>query len=431
MPVLIAGIGTAVPPNRIAQAQAAELARQYSCETPDHERVFNAVYWGTGVETHSVVLQAPNGDTGARQSFYGDASPTTGDRMRKYEEEAGTLAVSAAQNALFDARIAPENVTHVVTVSCTGFYAPGFDIALIRQLGLSAGIARTHVGFMGCHGVLTGCVGNNRHAFVAADPAACVLVCAVEMCSLHHQYGWNAEKVVANSLFADGAGAVVVTASASPPPTLSIELQRQASTVSPILRTPYRAGRRSRFRDDALDSRARPDRPKLARLARRLVGSARADRPRSRFAVGRSSGRPTHPGGRGRPRSGSIAAAGNLSLRPGRVRQHVFADRSVYPRSGCDRPEPAHVLPWVSARALRSKFRHCWLEPSPSTDVRGFPERRWRYRPASQYHGAVDEDTLISEDGLTLTDCPSTVSTRVESSSSKDFKVSRIDFLER
>ena len=94
MPVLIAGIGTAVPPHRIAQTQAAELARQYSCETPDHERVFNAVYWGTGVETrHSVVLQAPNGDSAARQSFYGDASPTTGDRMRKYEEEAGTLAL--------------------------------------------------------------------------------------------------------------------------------------------------------------------------------------------------------------------------------------------------------------------------------------------------------------------------------------------------
>ena len=211
MPVLIAGIGTAVPPHRIAQAHAAELARQYSCETPEHERVFSAVYWGTGVETrHSVVLQASNGATGARQSFYGDASPTTRDRMRKYEEEAGALAVSAARNALVDARIAPESVTHLVTVTCTGFYAPGFDIALIKQLGLSASIARTQVGFMGCHGSLNGL--RVAQAFVAADPAACVLLCAVEMCSLHHQYGWNAEKIVANSLFADGAGAVVVTA---------------------------------------------------------------------------------------------------------------------------------------------------------------------------------------------------------------------------
>ena len=231
MPVLIAGIGTAVPPHRIAQAQAAELARQYSCETPDHERVFNAVYWGTGVETrHSVVLHASNGDTGARQSFYGDTSPTTRDRMGKFEDEAGALAVSAARTALVDARIAPEMVTHLVTVSCTGFYAPGFDIALIKQLGLAAGIARTQVGFMGCHGALNGL--RVARAFVEADPAACVLLCAVEMCSLHHQYGWNAEKVVANSLFADGAGAVVVTAGMAPADAL-YRVVASGSTVIP------------------------------------------------------------------------------------------------------------------------------------------------------------------------------------------------------
>jgi predicted naringenin-chalcone synthase len=209
MSVLIAGIGTAVPPHRIAQADAALLARPYSCETPAHERLFEAVYSGTGVQQrYSVVLQASDGDLAARQSFYGSASPTTGDRMRKYEAEAGSLAVAAARTALLDARVAPEKVTHLVTVSCSGFYAPGFDIALIKQLRFSGGVARTHVGFMGCHGSLNGL--RVAQAFVAADPAACVLLCAVEMCSLHHHYGWNSEQVVANSLFADGAGAVVV-----------------------------------------------------------------------------------------------------------------------------------------------------------------------------------------------------------------------------
>jgi predicted naringenin-chalcone synthase len=209
MPVLIAGIGTAVPHHRIAQADAAAIARQHSCETSDHERVFNAVYWGTGVETrHSVILHASNGDTALRQSFYGDGSPSTRDRMRKFEEEAAGLAVAAARGALLDAKIAHEKITHLVTVSCTGFSAPGFDIALIKQLGLSTGVARTQVGFMGCHGALNGL--RVAQAFAAAQPAARVLVCAVEMCSLHHQYGWNAERVVANSLFADGAGAVVV-----------------------------------------------------------------------------------------------------------------------------------------------------------------------------------------------------------------------------
>ena len=45
---------------------------------------------------HSVLLESSNGDVGPRQTFYGDASPTTGDRMRKYEAEAGALAVAAA-----------------------------------------------------------------------------------------------------------------------------------------------------------------------------------------------------------------------------------------------------------------------------------------------------------------------------------------------
>ena len=136
----------------------------------------------------------------------GDAIITR-DRMRVYEVEASTLALAAAERALECARVAPDLVTHLVTVSCSGFYAPGFDIALIKQLPLAANVPRTQVGFMGCHGALNGL--RVAQAFVAADPSACALICAVELCSLHHQYGWNAEQIVANSLFADGAGAIV------------------------------------------------------------------------------------------------------------------------------------------------------------------------------------------------------------------------------
>jgi len=204
----IAGIGTAVPPHRIAQADAAEIAMQFSCETPAQERLFKGMYRRAGVETrHSVVLEASDGDLGARQSFYAHANPTTRDRMRKYGEQAGALAVSAGREALRDAEVPPERVTHVITVSCSGFHAPGFDIALIKQLGLAAQVARTHVGFMGCHGLLNGL--RVARAFLAADPGACVLLCAVEMCSLHHQYGWDSDQIVANALFADGAAALV------------------------------------------------------------------------------------------------------------------------------------------------------------------------------------------------------------------------------
>ena len=127
--------------------------------------------------------------------------------MRRYESEANALAFAAGERALADAGISPERVTHLVTVSCSGFYAPGFDIALLKHLELGSKVSRTHVGFMGCHGVLNAL--RVARAFLDQDPRACVLVLALEMCSLHHQYGWDSDGIVANALFADGAAAVV------------------------------------------------------------------------------------------------------------------------------------------------------------------------------------------------------------------------------
>jgi predicted naringenin-chalcone synthase len=213
MSMFMAGLGTALPAHRISSADAAEIAKQFACSTAAQERLFATMYRRAGVETrHSVVLNASDGDLSLRQSFYGAAHPSTRDRLLRYEAEAGPLAVAAGQAALRDAGIAPECVTHLVTVSCSGFYAPGFDIALMKNLPLQAEVSRTHVGFMGCHGALNGM--RVARGYVAGDPAACVLLCAVELCSLHHQYGWDAEKIVANALFADGAAAAVFVAAA-------------------------------------------------------------------------------------------------------------------------------------------------------------------------------------------------------------------------
>jgi predicted naringenin-chalcone synthase len=209
MPASIAAIATALPRHRIAQADAAEIAKQYSCTTSAQERLFLSMYRRSGVEVrHSVVLDRSDGELARRQSFYSAANPSTRERMQKFAEHAGALAVAAGGKAFREAGDAPESVTHLITVSCSGFHAPGFDIALIKQLGLPAGTARTHVGFMGCHGLLIAL--RVAQAYVEADPRACVLLCAVELCSLHHQYGWNSDQIVANALFADGAAALVV-----------------------------------------------------------------------------------------------------------------------------------------------------------------------------------------------------------------------------
>ncbi len=208
MSMRIAGIGTAVPHHRISQADAAAIAKHYSCETAAQERLFETLYRRAGVASrHSVVLDVSEGDLGGRQTFYAGEHPTTRQRMQMYEEHACDLATAAAIAALKEAAIDPSRITHLVTVSCSGFHAPGVDVGLMRRLPLPAGVSRTHIGFMGCQGALNGL--RAARAFVEADPSACVLLCAVELCSLHHQFGWDADAIVANALFADGAAAVV------------------------------------------------------------------------------------------------------------------------------------------------------------------------------------------------------------------------------
>ena len=57
--------------------------------------------------------------------------------MQRYAEESLPLAEAAATRSLDLATIRPKSITHLITVSCTGLFVPGFDIGLVRRLGLS------------------------------------------------------------------------------------------------------------------------------------------------------------------------------------------------------------------------------------------------------------------------------------------------------
>src|SRR5262245_20246348 len=220
MPVSLLALGTALPPNRVTQEQGAQVA-QVLCLDPRQSSLVPTLYRQTEITGRNMVIRddvVRDVIAGSRESGSvflpngrpGDRGPTTSQRMDVYNEEAPKLALEASRRALADANVDAESVTHLVTVSCTGFAAPGVDIALIRGLGLPATTQRVHVGFMGCHGALNGL--RAARGLAAAEPDATVLLCAVELCSIHYHYGWNPKRVVANALFADGAGAAVVRA---------------------------------------------------------------------------------------------------------------------------------------------------------------------------------------------------------------------------
>jgi predicted naringenin-chalcone synthase len=225
MSFAVLGLGTAVPATRVSQEEAAAAARVVCARTEQQAALLPVFYRLTGIDTRHMVLppqvvrDALDGTRASASVFLpaagDDRGPTTRQRMEHYAREAGPLAAEAAGRALDRAGLPARRLTHLVTVSCTGFQAPGVDRELIVRLDLAPGIERTHVGFMGCHGAFNGL--RVARAFAGADPEARVLVCAVELCSLHYHYGWDPEKMVANALFADGAGAVVGgTAAAAP-----------------------------------------------------------------------------------------------------------------------------------------------------------------------------------------------------------------------
>ncbi len=211
MSIRIMGIGTAVPEYSVTQERALAHARSLICSTERQERVIAELYKRTEINTRSSVLAGEVYDHQAPFFNVSDSGgPSTAERMRRYQLEAPALAVVAAARALESSAVLPEQITHLVTVSCTGFAAPGFDIALIKRLCLPPGVTRTNVGFMGCHGLINAL--KLAKDMAAANSCARVLVCAAELCSLHFQYSWCSDNLVANSLFSDGAGALVVAA---------------------------------------------------------------------------------------------------------------------------------------------------------------------------------------------------------------------------
>ena len=194
MTMLITGLGTSVPAGKITQTVAYEATHQLCCDSDEHRRVMELIYQGAGVEQRSTVLlqdheNSPDLDEGfyARRSHEDDRGPTTRDRMQKFEDCSLGLALESSEAALAHADQDVSEITHLVTVSCSGFHAPGFDIGLIEELGLSRETSRTHVGFMGCHGSFNALRWPSRTSkqiprrsswFVLSNCAVCIITTA-------------------------------------------------------------------------------------------------------------------------------------------------------------------------------------------------------------------------------------------------------------
>ncbi len=223
--VAILALGTAVPVYKAKQVEVGQWMAQSFVNRPEIGRWLRAIFANAGVETRYSCIDdyvRPVAEARFAPGHPPEDAPSTAERMAIYQRESIPLGIAAAKQALTELAATTDeplvaitaSITHLVVVSCTGFFAPGLDLAIARHLGLAPTVARTMIGFMGCAAAFNGL--RTASQIVQSQPTARVLVVCVELCSLHTQPTVDRENLVAASLFADGASACIVGA---PQPT--------------------------------------------------------------------------------------------------------------------------------------------------------------------------------------------------------------------
>lgn len=207
----IVSLATAVPPHIFIQNEIAEIFVELLGLNEEEALRVKKLYAHSSIETRCCVLDDLKKPAKTRTFWtenYPKESPSTFIRNEEYKRLAPILAREAAEKALKFWGGETSQITHVISVSCTGLMAPGIEFLLVEDLNLPSNVARFGINFMGCFGAFKGLA--LASALAKEKPENRILVVCTELCSLHMQSTKEMETFVANALFADGAAAAVI-----------------------------------------------------------------------------------------------------------------------------------------------------------------------------------------------------------------------------
>jgi predicted naringenin-chalcone synthase len=211
MSVYIHTISTWIPEYKQTREDASErMGGQF--EDRRLQRIIRHLIKQSGIDTRHTCVPFDGthdlfgaGENGAWRN------PPTGERNQVFQQVSRKASVQLAEQTLRQTSFQSEDITHVITASCTGFYNPGPDFDIIQGLGLSPSVQRFHLGFMGCYAAFPAL--RLAKSLCEADPGAVVLIQCLELCSLHCQPDSDdPDTLVSSTLFADGAGCAIVSA---------------------------------------------------------------------------------------------------------------------------------------------------------------------------------------------------------------------------
>ncbi|MCU7548042.1 type III polyketide synthase [Chitinophagaceae bacterium LB-8] len=207
----IVSIGTAVPAFCHQQNDILQFMEAVYAVGEAEMRKLRFVYRQSGIQQRYSVLSDYSRPVNEWR-FYPQSEnlepfPSLEQRMAVFSKHAPQLSIDAIRNCL-DGVIHHEEITHLMTVSCTGLSAPGLDLQVMELLDLRKDIFRTSVNFMGCYAAI--------HALKLANiickgnSAARVLIVCTELCTLHFQREATPDNIMSSLLFADGAAAALI-----------------------------------------------------------------------------------------------------------------------------------------------------------------------------------------------------------------------------
>ena len=208
----IVSIGTAVPTYRHEQSSILHFMQRIYAFNEIDRRKLKFLYSQSNIDTRYSVIPDYSRPL-PEWKFYPQAEnlepfPSLEHRMVYYQRYAAPLSVDAIRNCI-EGKIRDKEITHLITVSCTGMSAPGLDLQVMELLDLPKNIYRTSVNFMGCYAAI--------HALKIADAicnssdCAKVLIVCTELCTLHFQREASIDNIASSLLFGDGSAAVLVT----------------------------------------------------------------------------------------------------------------------------------------------------------------------------------------------------------------------------
>lgn len=208
----IINIGTAVPAYKHRQEDILHFMQHVYATNAIDQRKMKFLYHQSGIEQRYSVVADYSRDADDWK-FYPQSEnlepfPSLEQRMAVYNKHAAALSIDAIRNCIAG-KITSDEITHLITVSCTGMSAPGLDLQIVDLLDLPSTTFRTSVNFMGCYAAIHAL--KIADAFCKNDPAAKVVIVCTELCTLHFQKEATTDNITSSMLFADGSAAALLT----------------------------------------------------------------------------------------------------------------------------------------------------------------------------------------------------------------------------